>query len=204
VTWRAEYEAFGRAHVAPAARATCNLRFPGQYFDQETGLHYNWRRYYDPSTGRYITPDPIGLSGGVNLFSYVQNNPINYIDPYGLEMRDIPGAIVTSFSGAANSLTDIAKNGPPEAKALMAFAAATEVVPLTIASAQSAPVTAAAYRLAPYSAAFVDFVSSSLPATAPVPTWAGLYGWLTGEAINQFRDWLDTRSSNDNPCGYSR
>jgi RHS repeat-associated protein len=57
---------------------------PGQYYDEETGLHYNWNRYYDPSTGRYITPDPIGLAGGLNLFSYVQNNPINRIDPRGL------------------------------------------------------------------------------------------------------------------------
>ncbi|NDY43312.1 RHS repeat-associated core domain-containing protein [Dissulfurirhabdus thermomarina] len=78
---KAEYEAFGRAHVAPAARATCNLRFPGQYFDQETGLHYNWHRYYDPSTGRYLTPDPIGLNGGMNLFLYAEANPINFTDP---------------------------------------------------------------------------------------------------------------------------
>jgi RHS repeat-associated protein len=58
--------------------------FPGQYYDQETGLHYNYFRYYNPQTGRYITPDPIGLEGGINLFIYVQNSPINYIDPLGL------------------------------------------------------------------------------------------------------------------------
>lgn len=58
--------------------------FPGQYYDQETSLHYNWNRYYDPTTGRYVTPDPIGLEGGVNLFVYVQNNPTIYIDLFGL------------------------------------------------------------------------------------------------------------------------
>ena len=62
--------------------------YPGQYYDQETGLHYNYFRYYNPQTGRYITPDPIGLEGGINLFAYVQNDPMNFIDPWGL--LDIP------------------------------------------------------------------------------------------------------------------
>jgi RHS repeat-associated protein len=60
------------------------LRFPGQYFDEETRLHYNWHRYYDPSTGRYLTPDPIGLGGGINPYVYVQNDPVNLVDPEGL------------------------------------------------------------------------------------------------------------------------
>jgi RHS repeat-associated protein len=60
-----------------------NLRFPGQYFDEETGLHYNYFRDYYAGIGRYIEPDPIGLEGGVNLYSYVLNNPVNHIDPDG-------------------------------------------------------------------------------------------------------------------------
>ena len=56
----------------------------GQYFDAETGLHYNYHRYYDPKIGRYLTPDPIGLAGGINPFVYANLNPINLIDPYGL------------------------------------------------------------------------------------------------------------------------
>jgi RHS repeat-associated protein len=56
----------------------------GQYYDAETGLHYNYHRYYDPSTGRYLTPDPIGLLGGINRFVYAGNNPINAVDPLGL------------------------------------------------------------------------------------------------------------------------
>jgi RHS repeat-associated protein len=89
VVWRAAYDAFGAATVdadpdGDGTEATLNLRFPGQYFDQESGLHYNYFRTYDPSTGRYLESDPIGLAGGVNTYSYAGVNPITNIDPYGL------------------------------------------------------------------------------------------------------------------------
>ncbi|MFC0178529.1 RHS repeat-associated core domain-containing protein [Thorsellia kenyensis] len=58
------------------------LRFQGQYFDQETGLHYNTFRYYDPETGRFTQQDPIGLAGGINLYQYAPN-PLSWIDPLG-------------------------------------------------------------------------------------------------------------------------
>jgi RHS repeat-associated protein len=85
VVWAAEHAPFGKAEVNVNSTITNNLRFPGQYFDAETGLHYNWNRYYDPDTGRYLTPDPIGLAGGINLYAYVTNNPVNYFDPQGLQ-----------------------------------------------------------------------------------------------------------------------
>jgi RHS repeat-associated protein len=84
LVWEAEYKPFGEAEVGEEWDVVNNFRFPGQYFDEETGLHYNWHRYYDPKTGRYLTPDPIGLVGGINLYAYAQNNPVNLIDPYGL------------------------------------------------------------------------------------------------------------------------
>ncbi len=71
---------------------TLNLRFPGQYFDTETGLHYNYFRYYDPATGRYVTSDPIGLEVGLNTYGYVGGNPVGLVDPKGLThlTRPIP------------------------------------------------------------------------------------------------------------------
>jgi RHS repeat-associated protein len=60
----------------------------GQYFDGESGLHQNWHRTYSPAIGRYLTPDPIGLTGGINLYLYTLNNPTNRIDKYGLEVID--------------------------------------------------------------------------------------------------------------------
>ncbi|MEZ4527769.1 MAG: RHS repeat-associated core domain-containing protein [Desulfobacterales bacterium] len=84
LVWEAGYMPFGEARVL-VSDVENNLRFPGQYFDSETGFHYNWHRYYDPDTGRYLTPDPIGLEGGINLYAYVDGNPVNWADPEGLQ-----------------------------------------------------------------------------------------------------------------------
>jgi RHS repeat-associated protein len=62
---------------------TCNLRFPGQYFDRETNMHYNYFRDYSPEIGRYIESDPIGLDGGLNTYLYANANPLTYVDPTG-------------------------------------------------------------------------------------------------------------------------
>jgi RHS repeat-associated protein len=77
---------------------TFNLRFPGQYFDTESGLHYNYVRSYMPGQGRYTQGDPIGLAGGWNRFLYVEGNPIIYTDPNGL--NPVAGALNGGRLGA--------------------------------------------------------------------------------------------------------
>jgi RHS repeat-associated protein len=83
VVWSADYKPFGEATVS-VSTITNNLRFPGQFFDAETGLNYNYRRDYNPMIGRYIEADPIGQKGGLNLFAYAEDSPINWVDPLGL------------------------------------------------------------------------------------------------------------------------
>jgi RHS repeat-associated protein len=75
-----------------------NLRFPGQYFDKETGTHYNYYRDYDPSIGRYIQSDPIGLTAGPNTYSYVGGNPLTYFDPQGKAAQAL-GCLAGAWAG---------------------------------------------------------------------------------------------------------
>jgi RHS repeat-associated protein len=90
IEWSADYSAWGeRQYALPLAPeeaapsgTECALRFQGQYFDAETGLHYNTFRYYDPGCGRFISPDPINIEGGLNLYQYAPN-AANWIDPLG-------------------------------------------------------------------------------------------------------------------------
>jgi RHS repeat-associated protein len=72
---------------------TFNLRLPGQYHDSETGLHQNWHRDYNPTLGRYIESDPIGLKAGVSTFGYVRQNPLRIIDPLGLISCNSDGTV---------------------------------------------------------------------------------------------------------------
>jgi len=103
VVWSADYKPFGEVTITTET-ITNNFRFPGQYYDQETGLHYNWHRYYDPATGRYLTADPIGLGGGTDLFSYVQNNPVNLYDPPGLIVEGVISEFGFARSGLVSEL----------------------------------------------------------------------------------------------------
>lgn len=81
--WRAEYEPYGKCELSTKNRVRLDLRFPGHYADTETGLHFNRRRYYSPTLGRYVASDPIGVAGGINLYAYAPN-PLVQVDLIGL------------------------------------------------------------------------------------------------------------------------
>ncbi|MGY2211198.1 RHS repeat-associated core domain-containing protein, partial [Pseudomonas pergaminensis] len=89
IVWSAHYRAYGEISRLDIGKIDNPLRFQGQYFDQESGLHYNRHRYYNPDVGRYLTPDPVKLAGGINTYQYTPN-PTKWIDPLGLSK--CPGA----------------------------------------------------------------------------------------------------------------
>ena len=95
IVWQATYRAWGTIEALVVNQVEQNLRFQGQYFDDETGLHYNTFRYYDPEVGRFITQDPIGLLGGDNLYQYAPS-PIGWVDPLGWSGVDGSGRPLSS------------------------------------------------------------------------------------------------------------
>jgi RHS repeat-associated protein len=97
IAWKAVFTPFGAA-VGSIETVENPFRLPGQYYDGETGFHYNYFRYYDPTAGRFITPDPIGLKGGINLFTYSASNPINWVDTDGLDVYFV-GAGAAAYIG---------------------------------------------------------------------------------------------------------
>jgi RHS repeat-associated protein len=88
LAWKAQLDVYGvpreeSGGIEESDRTSNPLRYPGQYYDEETGFSYNRWRYYDPETGRYISEDPVRLLGGMNLYGYVQS-PLVWLDPLGL------------------------------------------------------------------------------------------------------------------------
>jgi RHS repeat-associated protein len=81
VVWTVSYDPFGTVHASTGTPTT--IRFPGQWFQAESGLHQNWMRDYDPTTGRYVQADPLGLVDGASVYGYVKQSPMRFTDPTG-------------------------------------------------------------------------------------------------------------------------
>jgi RHS repeat-associated protein len=86
--WTASYTPFGG--VRTTTGTPVNARFPGQWFQAESGLHQNWMRDYDPTTGRYLQADPLGLVDGASVYGYARQSPMMYTDPRGLAVAVLP------------------------------------------------------------------------------------------------------------------
>ena len=91
IVWSTDYDVYGRLKQSNRGRFKSQIRFQGQYEDDETGLYYNFYRYYDPEIGRFINQDPIGPSGGLNPYEYTQN-PVTWVDPLGLAGEPVVGS----------------------------------------------------------------------------------------------------------------
>lgn len=106
--WQSWHQAFGQAQVnedvdGNGVGVAFYQRFPGQYYDSETGLHYNWNRFVDPATGRFLTSDAIGLAGGLNTYLYANANPIRYFDPNGESATATWGGLGAAGEGATGA-----------------------------------------------------------------------------------------------------
>ena len=130
--WGASYLPFGGVRTSTGTPIT--LRFPGQWFQSESGLHQNWMRDYDPTSGRYLQADPLGLVDGASVYEYVKGNPGRWIDPRGEQTTTLSGSLREGIFRAVGKVC---------AAAIGDVAAAAAPVVITAAAILAASATAA-------------------------------------------------------------
>lgn len=194
VVWRWDHDPFGNG--APTGSLTYNLRFPGQYYDAETGLHYNYFRDYDPKLGRYVQSDPIGLAGGINTYAYVGGNPVSNIDVRGLQQEQgffqfLFPAHTAAFSrnpigGSAESQLTYANT----VNTMRGFAGAAMYIPYAVPATAGGACLASAVLDAAYAVPATLYHFTSLGASASIAQTGlraspGLFGTgAYGSSIN--------------------
>ena len=200
------YDAYGVTSHTQTITTNNPYAYTGREYD-DNDLYYYRARYYDPSTQRFLSKDPIGFAGGdFNLYRYVLNDPVNFVDPLGLEFSDIlPGigtAIVEGVKGgayavseAAGATADIARDGHPLAQTALGIAFVSEAVPLAIVATPS--VVSAVYNVAPYSGPIVDFTYGFFVETGLPKGW----GYLSSGAMTLYDEIKKIGSDqNSSPC----
>src|SRR5579884_3525995 len=138
IAWHTTTSLWGTPITAPGAETDCPLRFAGQYHDAETGLHYNYFRYYDPSTGAYASPDPLGLGPAPNHYRYV-DNPLAAFDPLGLAPYTPPPGSKASLSAADQASYDTLRQAVDRSAARTPAQIRANLSPAQIARGQQEP-----------------------------------------------------------------
>ena len=174
------------------------IRFPGQYFDEETGLHYNRFRYYDPEVGRYVSADPIGQVGGANLYAYVFNDPTNKFDSLGLQDEL---TLVSALGGAAeaacrnklkNSSCCSPGSEPGICEDAIRLCAASEAAPVLGATASALSAASPGFRGPP--------ASKARPKQQSVELQLDLVKKLTGAVIEAVTEFFSDSDAKSDPC----
>jgi RHS repeat-associated protein len=132
LAWRWDHDPFGNG--LPSGPFSYDLRFPGQFYDRNAKLHYNYFRDYDPKTGRYIESDPIGLAGGTSTYSYVSDRPNDLVDPKGLGPEELLAAPILCALNPICRIGAIILGQRIASNFILSNAAAIENAPLVIAA----------------------------------------------------------------------
>lgn len=188
--WQNPYQGNPWGEQVPTSSAyVYNLRFPGQYFDAETGLSNNVNRDYDSSTGRYVESDPIGLHGGVSTYSYVTGNPLLYRDPSGLYVTSVDAFCAQAMEFCLELWGDISHN-----EGIIQHKLGNDC------AAEAAEAAGDLFDTAAKAAKYVSVAKALTKvgiAAGSASTWSGAWGAAKDEGIDQAEDWAGDELQDD-------
>ena len=199
-TWNLVGNPFGEQQPVSSTGYVYSLRFPGQYYDQETGWNYNVNRYFDPAIGGFTQVDPLGFEGGqTGLYPYGNNNPLMYADPFGLEVG-APGtaeSFIPVWGSGRQAINDF-QTGHPYSGTFNAVLAVSDAL-LVKAAAQA--ICKGAWKVGSHSWSATRAwygKTRNLPKGTPVHHWAIEQNSSFGKKVP---DWFKNQPWNLNPMG---